>query len=180
VNEGLADAVAALHPASFAWALACCGRRASDATDVLQDAYEKVLSGAARFEGRSSLKTWLFGVIRLTAREHARKSTLRWLFPTRQQERAPPPSYRTPDQAAAGGELRSVITAALAELAPRQREVIHLVFYEELTIEEAAAVMAVSLGTARIHYDRGKKSLAAALARRGVTRAMIPDGGRTT
>src|SRR6476659_6962031 len=56
-----------LHPSSFAWALGCCGRNREDAEEVLQDVYLKILEGKARFEGRSTLKTWLFAVIRKTA-----------------------------------------------------------------------------------------------------------------
>jgi RNA polymerase sigma-70 factor (ECF subfamily) len=37
--------------------------------------------------------------------------------------------------------------------------VLHLVFYQELTIEEASRVMNISLGTARTHFDRGKRRL---------------------
>ncbi|MCZ7683825.1 MAG: hypothetical protein M5U28_35700 [Sandaracinaceae bacterium] len=70
--------IEALHAASFAWARACAADPA-DAEDVLQAAYEKILTGKARFLGRSSLKTWLFGVIRLTALEHRRRAWLRLL-----------------------------------------------------------------------------------------------------
>ena len=61
-----------LHEDSFGWALSCCGWNEADAEDVLQTTYLKVVSRRARFGGRSAFKTWLFGVIRQTAREHLR------------------------------------------------------------------------------------------------------------
>jgi RNA polymerase sigma-70 factor (ECF subfamily) len=68
------------------------------------------------------------------------------------------------DAAATIAEERAGLIAALALLSPRQREVLQLVFYHDMTIEEAAAVMRISLGSARTHYDRGKKAMAIALA----------------
>src|SRR6185436_18271736 len=64
--------IAALHEASFGWALSCVGRDRPLAEEVLQEAYFRIIEGRARFDGRSALKTWLFGVIRMTAREHRR------------------------------------------------------------------------------------------------------------
>jgi RNA polymerase sigma factor (sigma-70 family) len=56
------------------------------------------------------------------------------------------------------------VRQALGRLAVRQREVLDLVFFHGLTIEEAAQVMGVALGTARVHYQRGKRRLLALLA----------------
>jgi RNA polymerase sigma-70 factor (ECF subfamily) len=149
----VARELAALHASSFGWALACCGRDRAAASDVLQQAYWKVLEGKATFGGGSSLKTWFFGVIRITALEHRRWSIARLFEPD------PPPSVKQPDSLRAHKEIAERLSVALAALAPRQREVLHLVFYEEMTIEEAAKVMGISLGSARQHYDRGKKNL---------------------
>ena len=53
-------------------------------------------------------------------------------------------------------------------LTDKQREVLHLVFYQDLSVREAAEVMQVTVGTARVHYDRGKKKLRGLLADRDV------------
>jgi RNA polymerase sigma factor (sigma-70 family) len=152
--------LADLHPKSFGWAVACCRYDRLEAEDVLQTSYLKVLSGRARFDGRSGFKTWLFGVIRRTAAESRRRQFLRRLFLAR-LERLPPPAFAAQE---ARGDPE--VVPLLRSLAARQREVLELVFYQDLSIREAAAVMGVSLGSARVHYHRGKESLREALARR--------------
>ncbi len=134
----------------------------------MQVSYLKVLEGRARFDGRSSFRTWLFGVIRMTAAEHRRRHALRDLFSLRwgaeEACREPAP--------AASAELeetqqRAQLEAALAALPLRQREVLVLVFYHEMTVEDAAGVMAIGVGSARQHYARGKSRLRQLLSLQG-------------
>jgi RNA polymerase sigma-70 factor (ECF subfamily) len=126
---------------------------------VLHDSYLAVLEGKARFDARSSFQTWLFGVIRLTAASARRKAWLRGLILERQNGVHNPEAAVKPDSGldamSRGEHLRSL----LHSLSERQRQVLHLVFYQELSIEEAASAMGVSLGSARTHYARGKTNL---------------------
>jgi RNA polymerase sigma factor (sigma-70 family) len=159
----LERAIGELHPASFAWALSCCGRRHDDAEDILQSVYVMVFDGTARFDGRSSLKTWLFGVIRHTALAHARKIWLRNALLVKWLPSAEP---QAPDRSGDIERFQNAahLVASLAKLTSRQREVIDLVFSHDMTVVEAAAVMRVGVGSARTHYDRGKKRLRALMA----------------
>lgn len=155
------------HLAASGWALSCCRWDEAAAQDVLQAAYLKILAGNARFAGRSSFRTWLFGVIRRTAAEHRRRRALRRLVPLsgldgRLEGRAPDTD---PAAAAARSDESARLVAALERLPARQREVLHLVFYQDLSIAEAATVLGVSIGTARTHYERGKHRLRRLLGR---------------
>jgi RNA polymerase sigma-70 factor (ECF subfamily) len=156
MDQELRRAIEELHEASFAWALACCAWRREEAEDVLQTAYLKVLDGRARFDGRAAVKTWLFAVIRNTAADRRRQSWLGTLGLERLWQRRVEPAAAPGD---GDEERRRRVRAALGGLAARQREVLDLVFFHGLTIEEAAEVMGVSVGSARVHYERGKKNL---------------------
>ena len=145
--------------ASYGWAVHCCGGDHEEAAEVVQIAFLKVLEGKARFGGRSDFKTWLFGVIRNTA-----ASLRRRLF--RRLGRRGPKAPVQPAGRESGAEgalyqaqLTRLLSGLLIRLSPRQRDLLHLVFYQEMTVDEAAGMLGISVGSARVHYQRGKVRL---------------------
>lgn len=127
----------------------------------MQEAYVAVLSGAARFDKKSSLKTFLFGVVQNLARSRFRQIALRMRLVTGYAagaEEGGPSDIQVNDR-----ESR-LVWKAVEALPARQRDVTELVFCRDMTIEEASAVMGVSVGTGRVHYDRAKKALAGKLS----------------
>ena len=160
-----------MHAASFGWALACCGHRREEAEEVLQSAYLKIFDGAATFDGRSTLRTWFFSIIRRTAAEQQRRVRLRrQLFDRWQITRPDTPPTPSPEGLASASESNRNLLQALTRLSTRQRQVLHLVFYQDLTIEEASRILNISLGTARTHFTRGKQTLRETLARQEAPR----------
>ncbi|HEX3250293.1 MAG TPA: RNA polymerase sigma factor [Pyrinomonadaceae bacterium] len=154
-----------LHPASFGWALSCCRHNRAEAEEVLQTVYLKILQGKAIYRGESKLQTWLFAVIRKTAISEHRKHLLRTLVSIPGPTSEPRGELEYEFERS---ETQQRFQQALAQLPPRQRETLHLVFYQDLSLSEAAEVMNISLGSARRHYERGKQRLRAMLDREGV------------
>ena len=149
-----------LHRESYGWALSCCSRDPVEAESVLQSVYLKVLEGRARFEGKSAFKTWLFAVIRKTVADKNRRQMLRRFWLRRFEISSPSVSRaESPDERVYRSELQTLFSKALGALPKRQTEVLHLVFYHELSLAEAAQVMGISVGSARTHYERGKRKL---------------------
>ena len=140
----------ALHTESFAWAVHCCYKDQAAAEEVLQLSYLKILEGKAKFKEQAQFKTWFFAIIRYTAidyyKKEQRQSTLNLIEIL--------PQSTTNDE-----EQQVIFQRALNQLSPKQSRILHLVFYQDLTIQEAAQVMGIQLGTARTHYKRGKQQL---------------------
>lgn len=118
------------------------------AKDVLQQAYLKILEGQAKLKDASKAKTWLFSIIRYTAIDEFRKAgkvvSLSDSFdPVEIIDEVDATDYE----------------GIIKHLPEMQREVILMVFYHQMTIAQSAEILQIGLGTARTHYDRGKKKL---------------------
>lgn len=155
------QALEALHSQLFGWALSRCGYDEAVAEDLMQQAYVELLSGRARFDNKSTLKTFVFGIVQNLARSRFRQMAVRLrLIDT----------YTNPDDNQHSGtdqadhSEQQLIWKAVESLPQRQRDMTELVFCGDMTIEEASQVMGVTVGSGRVHYDRAKRTLADALA----------------
>jgi len=147
------SALEAIHGQVYGWALSRCDFDHATAEDLMQQAYVELLSGSARFDNKSTLKTFVFSVVQNLARSRFRRISSRLRLVKQYQQ----------ESASAVAQMSEPVDdgvwRAVRALPARQRDIIELVFCRELTIEQAAAVMGVSTGTGRVHYDRAKKAL---------------------
>ncbi len=162
-SEHLLEGLRALHDDGYQWALRLCGNDEDMAADVLQAVYLKILEGKAVFRGESALKTWFFSVIRFTINEFRRP--MRLMVPVIEEtvESDEPGQIDIIES----GEKHQPWLSLFKRLSEKQQQIIDLVFYHRTTIEEAAGIMDISVGTARTHYERAKANLKTLITRTG-------------
>lgn len=132
------------------------------AADAVHEAMLAVWTKAASFDGRSSGRTWLLGIVRYKALDSARR-----LARSPVAEPAEGIADEGPDPARSA-ELASdarAVRAAMETLSPAHRSVLHLAFYEDLSYPEIARIEGVPLGTVKTRVHHAKRRLAEALER---------------
>ena len=157
------------------------------AEDVVQDAWLGMLSGLARFEGRSSLRTWTFTILVNRARtrgvREARtlpRSPLAsreepdaddWLAgpgdePARAWSSIDAPSRwdTAPESVVLSTEILLQLDRALSALPPRQRQVVTMRDVCGISAEEVCAALGISPANQRVLLHRARVMLRAALA----------------
>ena len=153
----------------------------SDASDIVQEVFLKVFRSIASFRGNSSLKTWIYRIAVNEAYNHRR-----WFSRHQRKEvalgpEAGAPSYsdcladpgRTPFDQAADHETFALVERALEKLNPKFRAVVVLRDIEDLSYEEIATVLAISLGTVKSRILRGREALRRILEGRLVQEASV-------
>jgi RNA polymerase sigma-70 factor (ECF subfamily) len=147
------------------------------AEEVVQDTWIGVVRGIDRFEGRSSFKTWLFGILVNRARsasshEHSDLpiDTLHAVDPLRFDANghwADPLDAWTEDSndRLDAASLVPALRSALEDLPPRQRQIVLLRDVEGLSHDEACGVLGISVGNQRILLHRGRTRLREILER---------------
>lgn len=159
---------------------------AAVAEEVVQDTWVAVLNGLHSFEGRSSLRTWLFAILSNRARTRAVREKRSVPFsalgdvdsgdePAVESSRftadgmwaVPPQSWNAdnPEDQLLRRETMAVLQAALAELPPQQRAVVTLRDVEGLSSDDVCHVLDVSEVNQRVLLHRARSRLRGALER---------------
>ncbi len=178
------------YPAMLRTATSYVGSRAR-AEEVVQETWLAVLGGIGRFDGRSSLKTWIFRILinraKTSATRDARVIPLSSLAPGREAVDVGGTPYpadpldgiradaepifsgsaamaRNPEDWLLSRELREHIEAAIAALPPKQREVIVLRDVEGWPANEVCNVLGISETNQRVLLHRARAKVRDALA----------------
>ena len=150
------------------------------AEEVVQEAWLGVLKGLDRFEGRSSLKTWIMRIVANQARtrgERERRSVpVSALTPDDEEPAVDPSRFRPfddprypggwnqppdswPEERLLAGETLELVRDAIAQLPPRQQEVIVLRDVEGWEPEEVSDALGLSAGNQRVLLHRARSKV---------------------
>jgi RNA polymerase sigma-70 factor, ECF subfamily len=193
LRSGDADAFATLVDryslAMIRVAMAYVPSRAS-AEEAVQETWIAVMRGIDRFEGRASLKTWIFRILTNVAMRSGARERRSVPFsalaaaedsgePTVDPDRFVPADHElfaghwaimptrwpTPEGGLLAGETREVIAAAIAELPVAQRTVISLRDIEGWSAEEVVEALEISAGNQRVLLHRARTRVRNAIER---------------
>jgi RNA polymerase sigma-70 factor (ECF subfamily) len=156
----------------------------TEAEDVAQEAFLKAFRHLANFRGESKFSTWLISITLNEARRRLRRqNTIRMESldgPPEEGSKVSPALLRDwreiPSEALERRELRALLQKAIEELAPIYREVLVLRDIEELSVEETAGALAISISSVKVRLHRARIMLQKELAPK--LKLMIPKKRR--
>jgi RNA polymerase sigma-70 factor (ECF subfamily) len=141
-------------------------RDPEDARDAAQEALAKVCVRLGQFRGDSQFSTWLHRLVVNTCRDVAERQRARTHEALADDLRAGPDD--DPARAAGISELRRELCDSLAEISPREAQVIVLKDALGYSFEEIAEAAGMPVGTAKCHAHRGRNRLRTRLGERDV------------
>jgi RNA polymerase sigma-70 factor (ECF subfamily) len=188
-DRAFADLVDRYSPSLLRLAMVYVGSRAV-AEEVVQEAWLGVIKGLDRFEGRSSLKTWIFRILTNTAKTRAAREGRSVPFSSvwsshddpgepsvdpdrfldagdahwpRHWASSPSGWHDVPEQRLLGVEARERIERAIEALPSAQQEVITLRDVEGFRSEEVCSLLGISEGNQRVLLHRARSKVRRAL-----------------
>jgi len=138
------------------------------AEELTNEVFMEVWRGAAKFEGRSSLSSWMFGIAHNRAISSLRK---------RREEgmdegvaEAIPDDADTPEVKAQKVDKGDALRRCIKQLSAEHATVVDLVYYQEMSVNEAAEVLGIPANTVKTRMFHARKNLSELLLEAGVDR----------
>ncbi len=132
--------------------------------EAVQDVFVVAYNKLGEFEGRSSLRTWIFGIARRVARDHRPAGRVLSVSGER-LEALPELAWSAQEATAEQVDAARLLERLLVDLHPEKREAFILVEVEEMTIVEAAEALGVNPNTAYSRLRAARSELELALDR---------------
>lgn len=154
------------------------------AEEVVQETWIGLLRGIGRFEGRSSLKTWVYRILINTAKTRGQREARSVPFSAAATDEGPvvdpdrflgaghrwaggwrlgPGEWPTPEEELLQSEARDAILRAIDELPDNQRAVITMRDIEGLDTDEVAEALGITAGNERVLLHRARSKVRAAI-----------------
>jgi RNA polymerase sigma-70 factor (ECF subfamily) len=150
-------------------------RNSQDAEEVTQDAFIRAHRGLVNFRGESAFSTWLYQIATNLARNRywywwrrKRDHTVSFDQPVSADNETTlaeliPAELETPGDATVTQEFVSRIGESMEKLSPKHREILILRNVKNLSYEEIAVILGISVGTVKSRIARARESLRARL-----------------
>jgi RNA polymerase sigma-70 factor (ECF subfamily) len=133
-----------------------------DADDLTQNTFIKAYKALDRFEGNSSLFTWLYRIATNESLTFLEKKKKRFFLPLEDHQKKLE-SYIDHSSSLSGDEIQLKLQKSLLKLPDKQRLVFHLKYEEDLSYEEISKITGTSVGALKASYHHAVKKIEQAL-----------------
>jgi RNA polymerase sigma-70 factor (ECF subfamily) len=144
-------------------------RDTATAEDVVSDTFFDAWQHANRYEGRSSVSTWLLGIARHKALTACNRRPTESLDGDMVENVVDPTN--NPEVELGHQDTGAVIRQCLSEMSPEHAEIIDLVYYQEKSIKEIVEILGIPENTVKTRMFYARKRLAALVTAHGIDRA---------
>ena len=166
IASGNRDAMAELYRRYESGLFAFAMKRLSDsqtASDVVHEVMIAVWNGASGFQGRSRVKTWMFGIAHKKSVDQIRKNVRHSAEAL--DDHTPDATSASAHDLIAAAQDRHMLSRCLEKLSEMHRQVVHLAFFEDMAYAEIATIAGVPEATIRTRMFHAKKLLKKCLSR---------------
>jgi RNA polymerase sigma-70 factor, ECF subfamily len=143
-------------------------RNEATAEELNSDVFLDIWRQAGTFEGRSAVSTWIFSIARFKALNVLQRRPEAALDEEKVAEIED--QADDPEVALAKKDKAAVLRQCLAKLSAEHREIVSLVYYQQKSVEEVAAIVGIPEATVKTRMFYARKKLSELLAEQGIER----------